>query len=47
MTEMAKNLYEALTQLQTLYPDYFNRDFYITGESFAGHYVPVIAYTII
>jgi carboxypeptidase C (cathepsin A) len=47
MTEMAKNLYSALDKLVTKYPKWFDREFYITGESFAGHYIPVIAYTIL
>ena len=25
-------------------PEFVNRDFFITGESYAGHYVPAIAY---
>lgn len=25
------------------YPEYKNRDVYLTGESFAGHYIPVFA----
>ena len=25
-------------------PEYVGRDFYITGESYAGHYVPAISY---
>ncbi|KAL9258046.1 Serine carboxypeptidase 1-like protein, partial [Drosera capensis] len=29
------------------FPHYKSRDFYISGESFAGHYVPELAYTVI
>ncbi|XP_026804092.1 venom serine carboxypeptidase-like [Rhopalosiphum maidis] len=45
-TAVARNLYAALVQFFELFPEYRNNDFYVTGESFAGHYVPAISYTI-
>lgn len=47
-TEMATNLYNMLQSLATQYPHWFQkRQFYIFGESYGGHYVPVIAYKIL
>jgi vitellogenic carboxypeptidase-like protein len=45
-TEVGINLYSALTQFFTVYSDYADTDFYVTGESYAGKYVPAIAYRI-
>jgi len=28
-------------------PEFKGRDFYVTGESYAGHYIPAISYYII
>jgi cathepsin A (carboxypeptidase C) len=28
-------------------PEFVGRDFYITGESYAGHYIPAIAYYLV
>ncbi|KAK7316587.1 hypothetical protein RJT34_00164 [Clitoria ternatea] len=43
----AKDAYTFLINWLERFPEYKNRDFYITGESYAGHYVPQLAYTIL
>lgn len=40
-------LYKMLTKLQAKYPTWFNRSFYILGESYGGHWVPGLAYNIL
>ncbi|XP_006236573.2 probable serine carboxypeptidase CPVL isoform X1 [Rattus norvegicus] len=44
--DVAQDLYSALVQFFKLFPEYAKNDFYITGESYAGKYVPAIAYYI-
>ncbi|KAI0226670.1 putative serine carboxypeptidase CPVL [Lamellibrachia satsuma] len=44
--EVAENLYSALSQFFTLFPTSQKVDFYITGESYAGKYIPAIAHWI-
>lgn len=45
-TDVANDLYEALQQFFTVFHDYRKLDFYLTGESYAGKYVPAIGYKI-
>ncbi|ETV91952.1 hypothetical protein H310_13601 [Aphanomyces invadans] len=39
--------YEFLEQFFELYPTYKNRDFYVTGESYAGIYVPYLVHKLV
>uniref|UniRef100_A0A5B7A3C7 Carboxypeptidase n=1 Tax=Davidia involucrata TaxID=16924 RepID=A0A5B7A3C7_DAVIN len=43
----AEDSYTFLVNWLERFPHYKTRDFFITGESYAGHYVPQLAYTII
>jgi carboxypeptidase C (cathepsin A) len=45
--EIADNLYEFLQGFLSQYPKYSELPFYITGESYAGHYIPAAATRII
>ncbi|XP_071441085.1 venom serine carboxypeptidase-like [Hetaerina americana] len=45
-TEVGENLYSALLQFFQLFPNLQSNDFFVTGESYAGKYVPAISYTI-
>jgi vitellogenic carboxypeptidase-like protein len=44
--DVARDLYSALTQFFQIYTDYAFSPFYVTGESYAGKYVPSIGYKI-
>ncbi|EEQ99933.1 conserved hypothetical protein, partial [Perkinsus marinus ATCC 50983] len=44
--EAADDLYMALQEFFAEYTQYGGKDFYITGESYAGHYIPAIAHKI-
>jgi len=44
--EVATNLYSALVQFFQVFPDYSKNPFYVTGESYAGKYVPSISHKI-
>ncbi|KAJ4792988.1 Carboxypeptidase [Rhynchospora pubera] len=40
---VANDLYDFLQAFFTEHSEYLNNDFYITGESYAGHYIPAFA----
>uniref|UniRef100_A0A8C5SM58 Carboxypeptidase vitellogenic like n=1 Tax=Laticauda laticaudata TaxID=8630 RepID=A0A8C5SM58_LATLA len=44
--DVGRDLYCAIVQFFQLFPDYQKNDFYATGESYAGKYVPAIGYYI-
>jgi len=44
--DVADDLYEALQQFFTLFSEYRGNDFYVTGESYAGKYIPAIGYKL-
>ncbi|XP_066138466.1 venom serine carboxypeptidase isoform X2 [Euwallacea fornicatus] len=46
-TKVGQDLYSALTQFFTLFPDLQKNNFFIAGESYGGKYVPAISYTIL
>ena len=46
-TYAAGTFYTFIQRLMVKYPSWFNRDIYIFGESYGGHWVPNIAYKII
>ena len=43
----AHHNYAFLVNWLERFPEYKKRDFYISGESYAGHYVPQLAHTIL
>ncbi|XP_061632472.1 probable serine carboxypeptidase CPVL [Phyllopteryx taeniolatus] len=44
--DVGRDLYSALIQFFQLFPEYQSNDFYATGESYAGKYVPAVSYYI-
>lgn len=45
-TQVGEDLYNALIQFFTLFPELQKNEFYVSGESYAGKYVPSISFTI-
>ncbi|KAK7886255.1 hypothetical protein WMY93_025876 [Mugilogobius chulae] len=44
--DVGRDLYNALTQFFQMFPEYQENEFYATGESYAGKYVPAVSYYI-
>ncbi|XP_025093582.1 probable serine carboxypeptidase CPVL [Pomacea canaliculata] len=44
--DVGRDLYSFLEQFFQIYKEYQQNDFYVTGESYAGKYVPAISYKI-
>lgn len=45
-TKVGEDLYNALLQFFQVFPELQQNDFFVTGESYAGKYVPAVSYTI-
>jgi cathepsin A (carboxypeptidase C) len=45
--EIASDFYTFFEEFLTTFPEFNGRDFYITGESYAGHYIPAISSYIV
>lgn len=45
-TDVGRDLYAAVVQFMKLFPELQRNEFYVTGESYAGKYVPALTYTI-
>lgn len=46
LQQVTDHLYNALGQFFQLYPELKDNEFYLTGESYAGKYIPALAYKI-
>lgn len=45
--DVAHGLHQFLKGFVKAHPEFEGRDFFITGESYAGHYIPAISYEIV
>ena len=43
---VAEDMLQFLTEFSDAHPELKGRDFYVTGESYAGHYVPAVSYAV-
>lgn len=45
-TDVGRDVHTALVQFFKLFPELQGNDFYVTGESYAGKYVPAVSHAI-
>ncbi|XP_011693538.1 PREDICTED: venom serine carboxypeptidase [Wasmannia auropunctata] len=45
-TQVGRDIHTALVQFFLLFPELQNNDFFVTGESYAGKYVPAVSHAI-
>ena len=43
---VADDMLQFLSEFADTHPEFAGRDFFVTGESYAGHYVPAVAYRV-
>jgi len=43
-TAIAADMAETISKFLVLHPEFVQREFYITGESYAGHYIPALGH---
>jgi len=46
LDQVAGHLYSAIYQIFQLFPQFRKNDFFVTGESYAGKYIPAVSYAI-
>ncbi|XP_046409282.1 venom serine carboxypeptidase-like [Ischnura elegans] len=44
--QVGQNMHTALVQFFTMFPEFNSYPFYVTGESYAGKYIPAVGYAI-
>ncbi|XP_001602950.1 venom serine carboxypeptidase isoform X2 [Nasonia vitripennis] len=45
-TDVGRDMHEALVQFFSIFPELRENEFYVTGESYAGKYVPAVSHAI-
>eukprot|EP01025_Chloroclados_australasicus_P047754 TRINITY_DN5387_c0_g1_i1.p1 TRINITY_DN5387_c0_g1~~TRINITY_DN5387_c0_g1_i1.p1 ORF type:complete len:512 (+),score=47.01 TRINITY_DN5387_c0_g1_i1:55-1536(+) len=45
-TQVGQDMYEFMQEFLKAHPKYIDVDFFVSGESYGGHYIPAVAYRI-